>query len=175
MGLINQEEEELIRVGPGTPSGEVFRRYWLPVECSANLGGGERGNAFGGANNPLKLTVLGEHLVLFRDSKGRPGLVAEHCSHRGTSLAYGCIEENGIRCLYHGFLYDTEGQCLETPAEPPDSNFKLTVRQTAYPVVEVGGLIFAYMGPPEKRPNFPRYHQLFAKGGTRVVGNGGYT
>ncbi|HZT08402.1 MAG TPA: Rieske 2Fe-2S domain-containing protein [Chloroflexota bacterium] len=174
MPFNNRDEEDLVRVGPGTPSGEVFRRYWLPVECSANLGGGGGGNVYRGANNPLKLTVLGEHLVLFRDGHGKPGLLAEHCSHRGTSLSYGCVEAEGIRCLYHGWLYDTEGHCLETPAEPPDSSFKLTVRQTAYPCVEVAGLIFAYMGPPDKQPNFPRYHQLFAEHGVRVVGNGGY-
>jgi phenylpropionate dioxygenase-like ring-hydroxylating dioxygenase large terminal subunit len=170
----NVEEEELIRVGPGTPSGEVFRRYWLPVEVSANLGGGGRGGV-APVNNPLKIQVLGEHLVLFRDGTGKPGLVAEHCSHRGTSLFYGRVEEEGIRCLYHGWRYGRDGTCLETPAEPPDSNFKLTVKHPAYPCVEAGGLIFAYMGPPEKQPDFPPYYQLFASEGVRVTGNGGYT
>ncbi|MEA2641356.1 MAG: hypothetical protein QOF51_2750 [Chloroflexota bacterium] len=168
MALINKEEEELIRVGPGTPSGEVFRRYWLPVECSANLGRGI-------ANNPVRVTMLGEHLVLFRDSSGKPGLVGEHCSHRGTSLYYGRVEDDGLRCLYHGWKYDREGRCLETPAEPPDSSFKLTVRHPAYPCVEAGGLIFTYMGPADKQPNFPKYHQLFREDGVRVTGNGGYT
>jgi nitrite reductase/ring-hydroxylating ferredoxin subunit len=170
----NQEEEELIRVGPGTPSGEVFRRYWLPVECSANLGGGGGRGAAAPVNNPIRVDMLGEHLVLFRDGSGKPGLVGEHCSHRGTSLAYGRVEENGLRCLYHGWLYGKDGSCLETPAEPPSSNFKLTVKHTAYPCVEVGGLIFTYMGPPEKQPDFPRYHQLFAESGVRVTGNGEY-
>lgn len=173
MSLLNEEQEQLIRVGPGTPSGEVFRRYWIPVECTANLGAG----TFTGANNPLRLTVLGEHLVLFRDGSGKPGLVAEHCSHRGTSLYYGRVEDTGIRCLYHGWCYDREGNVIETPAEPPDSNFKLTVKHPTYPTYEVGGLIFAYMGPPEKIPPFPRYHQLFMRDGidgVRVVGNGGY-
>ena len=127
----NQEEEALIRVGPGTPSGEVFRRYWLPVEVSANLGGGGGRGGAAPANNPLKLQVLGEHLVLFRDASGQPGLLAEHCSHRGTSLFYGRVEEEGLRCLYHGWRYGRDGTCLETPAEPPDSNFKLTVHQQA--------------------------------------------
>jgi phenylpropionate dioxygenase-like ring-hydroxylating dioxygenase large terminal subunit len=172
MALRNDEEEELVHVGPGTPSGGVFRRYWLPVECSANLGGGR--GSFAGANNPLRVRVLDEHLVLFRDGSGRPGLLAEHCSHRGTSLSYGRVEENGLRCLYHGWLYDLGGSCLETPAEPPDSMFKLTIKHPAYPCVEGGGLIFAYMGPSELQPDFPRYHQLFATNGVRVTGNGGY-
>ncbi|HZT09110.1 MAG TPA: Rieske 2Fe-2S domain-containing protein [Chloroflexota bacterium] len=167
----NREEELLARVGPGTPSGEVFRRYWLPVEVSANLGGGP-GPAFSGSSNPLRLTVLGEQLVLFRDGSGKPGLVAEHCSHRGTSLYYGRVEDEGLRCLYHGWLYDREGRCLDTPAEPPESSFKHTVRHPAYPCREVGGLIFAYMGPPEKEPPFPRFPQLFREDGVRITGNG---
>src|SRR5487761_1283690 len=154
-----EEEEALVRVGPGTPSGEVFRRYWLPVEGSANLGMGR--GAFSGARNPIRVRVLGEDLVLFRDASGRPGLLAEHCSHRGTSLYYGRVEADGLRCLYHGWGYDREGNVLDMPGEPPDSNFKNTVKHPAYPCMEVAGLIFAYMGPPEKQPIFPRYHQLF--------------
>src|SRR6266545_4139200 len=117
MPLTNAEMEELARVGPGTPSGEVFRRYWLPVECSANLGGG-RGN-FSGASNPLRVPILGEHLVLFRDAFGEPALIGEHCSHRGTSLYYGRVEDDCIRCLYHGWAYNREGNCIEQPGEPP--------------------------------------------------------
>jgi phenylpropionate dioxygenase-like ring-hydroxylating dioxygenase large terminal subunit len=166
----NAVEELLARVGPGTPSGDVFRRYWLPVEVAADLAG-SRGSV-SQANNPRRLRILGEDLVLFRDASGKPGLVAEHCSHRGTSLYYGRVEEDGLRCLYHGWKYDREGHCLDTPAEPPDSNFKLTVKHPAYPCVEIGGLIFAYMGPPEKQPPFPRYPQLFREDGLRVTGNG---
>ena len=167
----NAIEESLARVGPGTPSGEVFRRYWLPVETSANLGGG-RGQ-FLGTKNPLRVKVLGEHLILYRDASGKPGLLAEHCSHRGTSLFYGRVEEDRLRCLYHGWAYDREGNVLEMPGEPPDSNFKNTVKHPAYPCVEVGGLIFAYMGPPEKQPLFPRYPMLFRTDGVRITGNGG--
>jgi phthalate 4,5-dioxygenase len=167
----NAQMENLCRVGPGTPSGEVFRRYWLPVETSANLGGG-RGGVYPATNNPIRVKVLGEHLVLFRDASGKPGLVEEHCSHRGTSLFYGRVEEDGLRCLYHGWKYDQEGHCLETPAEPPDSNFKLTVRHPAYPCVEIGGLIFAYMGPADKQPPFPKYPMLFREDGLRVTGKG---
>ncbi len=172
MPLSNVEEEELVRIGPGTPSGDVFRRYWLPVEAAANLGGGRAG--FSGANNPLRIRILGEDLVLFRDGSGSPGLVAEHCSHRGTSLFYGRVEDQGIRCLYHGWAYDRDGSCIDTPGEPPDSNFKLTVKHPAYPCLDVGGLIFAYMGPADKKPLFPKYHQLFEQEGVRVAGNGGY-
>jgi phenylpropionate dioxygenase-like ring-hydroxylating dioxygenase large terminal subunit len=168
----NQEEEALVRVGPGTPSGEVFRRYWLPVEASANLGGGRAG--FTGASNPLRVKMMNEDLVLYRDASGKPGLLAEHCSHRGTSLYYGRVEDNCLRCLYHGWAYDRDGNVLDTPAEPPGSNFKYTVKHPAYPVVEAGGLIFAYLGPPDKQPPFPRYHQLFSENGVRVTGNGGY-
>ena len=168
----NDEEELLVRVGPGTPSGEVFRRYWLPVEVSANLGMGR--GAFSGARNPIRVRVLGEDLVLFRDASGRPGLLAEHCSHRGTSLYFGRVEESCLRCLYHGWAYDREGNVVDTPAEPPDSTFKQTVKHLAYPCIEVAGLIFAYLGPPDLQPPFPHYHQLFATGGIRVTGNGGY-
>src|SRR2546427_5907145 len=161
----NDEEEALVRVGPGTPSGEVFRRYWLPVETSANLG---RGNT----SNPLKVRILAEDLVLFRDGSGQPGLLAEHCSHRGTSLYYGRVEDDGLRCLYHGWKYARDGECLDTPAEPPESNFKHTVKHPSYPCLEIGGLIFAYMGPPEKQPPFPRYPQLFRTDGVRLTGKG---
>jgi phenylpropionate dioxygenase-like ring-hydroxylating dioxygenase large terminal subunit len=166
----NEQEEILCRVGPGTPSGEVFRRYWLPVETSTNLGGGR--GAFAGVNNPLRVRILGEDLVLYRDATGKPGLLGEHCSHRGTSLYYGRVEDAGLRCLYHGWLYDQEGSCLETPAEPPDSNFRLTVRHPSYPCVEVGGLIFAYMGPADKQPPFPKYPMLFRQDGLTVTGKG---
>src|SRR5207245_1730639 len=173
--LNNVEEETLIRVGPGTPSGEVFRRYWLPVECSTNLGGFTRGgNSFAGARNPIRVKVLGEDLILYRDASGKPGLLAEHCSHRGTSLFYGRVEENCMRCLYHGWAYDQEGNVVDTPGEPPNSNFKLTVKHPSYPTYEVGGLIFAYMGPADKMPLFPKYPQLFREDGVRITGNGGY-
>jgi 5,5'-dehydrodivanillate O-demethylase oxygenase subunit len=171
MAIRNETQEILFKVGPGTPSGEVFRRYWLPVETSANLGGG-RGNIEPSAKNPIRIKVLGEHLVLYRDITGRPGLLAEHCTHRGTSLYYGRVEEDGLRCLYHGWKYDREGNCLETPAEPPDSNFRMTIKHPSYPCIELGGLIFAYMGPSEKQPPFPKYPMLFRKDGITVAGKG---
>lgn len=171
MPFSNEEEEAIFKLGPGTPSGELFRRYWLPVETSSNLGGG-RGPVVPSAKNPLPLKVLGEYLVLYRDATGQPGLVAEHCSHRGASLRYGRVEDEGLRCIYHGWMYDREGKCLDMPAEPPDRKFRETVRHPAYPCVEVGGLIFAYMGPPELQPPFPRYPALFRTDGVRVTGKG---
>jgi phthalate 4,5-dioxygenase len=106
---------------------------------------------------PVQVRIMGEDLVAFRDTQGRVGLLAEHCSHRGTSLFYGRNEESGLRCAYHGWKYDVDGTILETPAEPEDSTFKTRVQHLAYPTHEAGGLIFAYMGPPEKRPLFPNY------------------
>ncbi len=171
MPLNNAEMDALFKLGPGTPSGEVFRRYWLPVETSANLDGG-RGNVRPSAKNPLRVRALGENLVLFRDASGNHGLLADHCSHRGASLYYGRVENDGLRCLYHGWLYDRNGVCIEMPAEPPAARFRASVKHPSYPCVEVGGLIFAYMGPPELQPPFPRYPPLFRNDGVRVVGKG---
>jgi phenylpropionate dioxygenase-like ring-hydroxylating dioxygenase large terminal subunit len=108
--------------------------------------------------------ILGEELVAFRDKRGRVGVLDAHCAHRGTSLEYGRIEENGIRCCYHGWLYAADGTCLEQPGEPPDSSHKNRVAQPAYPAREYGGLVFAYMGPPDKEPVFPRFDILETPG-----------
>ena len=171
MPLNNSEMDEIFKLGPGTPSGEVFRRYWLPVETSANLDGG-KGPVRPSAKNPVRVKVLGENLVLFRDATGKPGLLEEHCSHRGTSLVYGRVEDEGLRCLYHGWLYDRDGNCLDMPCEPPGRRFRNSVKHPSYPCVEVGGLIFAYLGPPELQPPFPRYPALVRQDGLRVAGKG---
>jgi 5,5'-dehydrodivanillate O-demethylase oxygenase subunit len=148
--LTHAENEQLTSVGPGTPAGELLRRYWHPVAMLPELGDAA----------PTKhVRLLGEDLVLFRDLRGRVGLLADHCSHRGASLLYGRVEERGIACAYHGWLYDTSGQCLETPAEPSESRFHLTVRQRAYPVEAYAGLYWAYLGPPPA-PVLPRYDAL---------------
>jgi phenylpropionate dioxygenase-like ring-hydroxylating dioxygenase large terminal subunit len=137
-------------VGPDTPCGEFLRRYWHPIALSASVG-----------PRPLNVKLLGEDLVLFRDKTGRPGLLYPRCMHRGTTLYYGRIEERGIRCCYHGWLFDVEGKCLEQPCEPDGGGrHRDTARQPWYPVQERYGLIFAYMGPPEKRPTLPRYAVL---------------
>jgi len=151
---IPKEDPETTHVGPGTPGGELLRRYWHPVCLSADL-----------RDLPKRVRLLGEDLVAFRDGKGRPGLCFYLCSHRATSLEYGRIEEGGLRCAYHGWLYDTEGNVLETPLEPAGSGFKDKIKHPCYPVREFGGLVFAYMGPPDQMPEFPRYDVWVKEGG----------
>ncbi len=140
----------LVEVGPGTPGGEMLRRYWHPVGVAAEI-----------TTRPRKVRVLGEDLILFRDGEGRPGLLYPRCCHRGTTLYYGKVESSGLRCCYHGWLFDVEGRCLDMPCEPADKNLKdryrETFRQPWYPVQEYLGLVFAYLGPPEKKPVLPRY------------------
>jgi phenylpropionate dioxygenase-like ring-hydroxylating dioxygenase large terminal subunit len=129
--------------------GDLIRRYWIPAVMSEEIPVPDC--------PPVQVRILGEELVAFRDSQGRIGLLAEHCHHRGTSLFYGRNEDCGLRCIYHGWKYDVAGTVLETPAEPAGSTFKDKLRITAYPTHEVNGIVFAYMGPPEKQPLFPNY------------------
>ena len=140
------EDPELTRVGPGTPMGEYLRRFWQPVSLSQDL-----------TDLPKAIRIMGEDLVAFRDRSGQVGVLHRHCSHRGTSLEYGIVSEQGLRCCYHGWLFDVDGTILETPGEPPGSKLKDSIRHGAYPAHEEGGLLFAYMGPPELRPDFPVY------------------
>jgi len=150
---------DIPHVGPGTPAGEWFRRYWLVVGVARDL-----------YDIPQAVKVLGEDLVLFRDPTGRLGLLGEHCPHRGASLEYGDIEDGGLRCPYHGWLFDIHGQCLEMPAEPKDSKFCQKVKQLSYPVRELGGLIFAYLGPDQVNPPpLPNYAPLLERGGQRQI------
>ena len=144
-----QIKDDLVRVGRGTPMGELLRRYWHPVGLVADA-----------CETPKKGRALGEDLVLFRDGLGKPGLLHARCCHRGTTLYYGKVEERGIRCCYHGWLFDTEGRTLEQPCEPQGGLFRDKIRQPWYQVEERYGLIFAYMGPPDKRPILPRYDAL---------------
>ncbi len=142
-------DSELVEVGAGTPAGELLRRYWHPVGVSSEL-----------ADLPVPVRVLGEDLILFRTGQGRPGLVYPRCIHRGTTLRYGKVESNGIRCCYHGWLFDPEGRCLEQPCEPGGGRKLELYRQPWYPLEERYGLVFAYLGPPERRPLLPRYDVL---------------
>jgi phenylpropionate dioxygenase-like ring-hydroxylating dioxygenase large terminal subunit len=145
---------DIAHVGPGTPCGEWFRRYWVAVGTTHEL-----------YDIPQAVKVLGEDLVLFRDEFGKIGLLGEHCPHRGASLEYGDIEDGGLRCPYHGWLFDVSGRCLEMPAEPKDSKFCEKVKHLSYPVRELGGLIFAYMGPKkEDPPPLPNYAPLVDRG-----------
>jgi len=139
----------LTEVGPGKPMGELMRRYWQPVGLSSKL-----------KDLPRAVRILGEDLILFRDRKGRAGLLYPRCMHRGTSLIYGRTENEGIRCCYHGWLFDVEGHCLDQPCEPDHGRHRDAARQPWYPVRERYGFIFAYLGPPEKMPVLPRYDIL---------------
>ena len=147
--LTAEENERLTRVGPGTPMGDLLRRYWHPIAPSSQLD-----------ENPVKsVRLLGESLTLFRDRRGKLGLIGDRCAHRHVNMAYGIPEENGLRCCYHGWLYDSTGQCIEQPAEPAGSTFKDKIRIKAYPVEELAGAIFAYLGP-EPAPLVPRWDRL---------------
>ncbi|MEO7760507.1 MAG: aromatic ring-hydroxylating dioxygenase subunit alpha [Casimicrobiaceae bacterium] len=140
---------KLTLVGAGTPMGALLRRYWHPIGLSADAGA-----------TPRQVRIMGEDLILFRDLTGAPGLLYPRCAHRGTSLYYGRIEERGIRCCYHGWLYDVNGRCLEQPCEPNGGEKRGNVRQPWYPLEERYGLIFAYLGPPDRKPALPRYDVL---------------
>ena len=149
IAVIPAEDVELTHVGAGTPMGEVLRRYWQPICLSDDL-----------KDLPKLIRILGEDLAAFRDREGRAGLLGAHCIHRGTSLEYGRIENDGIRCCYHGWLYDTQGRCLDQPGESEHSDYKEKVRQPWYPIEEYHGLVFAYLGPLDRKPVFPRYDLL---------------
>jgi len=146
--MISAEQNDLMtRVGAGTPAGTLLRHYWQPVALSEELEG----------PRPLKaVQLMGQHYVLFRDESGRLGLVDRDCPHRGADLAYGRLENGGLRCAFHGWLFDTSGQCLETPAEPAGSKLCTRIRQGAYPVTEKSGVVFAYVGEGEP-PAFPEF------------------
>ena len=140
------EDAELTHVGPGTPCGEYMRRFWQPVAMTAQI-----------EDSPIGLRILGEDLVLFRDLSARIGLLHKHCSHRRASLEFGIVAEQGIRCCYHGWHFDIDGRILDVPGEPADSPIPERICHGAYPTREHEGLVFAYLGPPDKRPDFPRF------------------
>ena len=148
--MLTREENELVtRTGPGTPMGEVMRRYWMPALISSELPEPDCA--------PVRVQLLGEELVAFRDTEGRIGLLDEFCPHRRVSLWLGRNEESGLRCVYHGWKFDVAGTCVDQMNEPPDCSFAHKVRTTAYPTVELGGIIWAYMGPREKMPPLPEF------------------
>jgi 5,5'-dehydrodivanillate O-demethylase oxygenase subunit len=156
-----REENELLgSVGAGTPMGETLRRYWWAAAISDDL-----------KDKPTLIRVLGEDLVIFRDGSGRVGALAAHCSHRRVNLCFGTTEEVGLRCRMHGWVYDVDGTVLETPGEPSDSTVKERVHHPSYPVQELGGVIFIYMGPGPA-PLLPRFHFLVAEGWRRVAFQG---
>ena len=157
--LTREENERLTRVGPGTPMGELLRRYWHPIAAVGQL-----------LERPVRpVRLLGEELVLFRDPAGRLGLVGDRCAHRLVQLKYGYPVPGGLRCPYHGWTYDGTGRCVAQPSEPPGSTFKERVRIRAYPVKELAGLVFAYLGP-QPAPLLPRWDRLVWPNVFRVIG-----
>ena len=155
-----QDNELLTRVGPGTAMGALVRRYWIPALLAEELP--ERDG------KPVRLRLLGEDLVAFRDSQGRVGLLLEHCPHRQASLALGVNEDNGLRCLYHGWKFGIDGSCQDTPTEPEGSRLCTRVRATAYPTREAGGAIWTYMGPAQSQPPFPEFEFLHMAAGHSI-------
>jgi phthalate 4,5-dioxygenase oxygenase subunit len=146
--MLSQEENELIcRVGPGTPMGNLFREYWLPAMLSSEIPSPD--------SDPVRVLLLGEQLIAFRDTNGQVGLLANNCPHRGASLFFGRNEENGLRCVYHGWKFDAQGNCIDMPNEPAESDFRTKVRATAYPCRERGGVVWTYMGPLSVPPPLP--------------------
>jgi phenylpropionate dioxygenase-like ring-hydroxylating dioxygenase large terminal subunit len=160
----------LTEVGRGTPMGELLRRYWHPIALASEADA-----------RPRAVRALGEDLVLFRDGAGRPGVLLPRCAHRGASLLYGRVEARGIRCCYHGWLFDTSGRCLEQPCEPHEgARAAGRMYQPGYSVEEQYGLVFVYMGPPAERPVLPRYDVLeelsageFIEADDSSIGSGG--
>jgi len=142
-------DADLTQVGPGTPMGELMRRYWQPVLASRNV-----------TSRPREVRILGEDLIIFRDGEGQPGLLYPRCMHRGTSLFWGHVEQDGIRCCYHGWKFDVEGNCIEQPCEPNPKACRPEHRQPWYPVRERYGLVWAYLGPPEKMPVLPHFDSM---------------
>lgn len=159
--MTKEETERLVRVGPGTPMGELFRRYWLPVVLLEELPQPD------GA--PVPVRILGEDLVAFRDSAGRPGLLAAACPHRGASLAFARNEEGGLRCIFHGWKFDVSGQCTDMPNFTGPEARRPQVRAKSYPVREAGGSLWAYMGPADRMPPFRDFGWMDMPSGHRGV------
>jgi phenylpropionate dioxygenase-like ring-hydroxylating dioxygenase large terminal subunit len=148
--MLRKEQNDLLtQTGPGTPAGRLFRCYWLPVLLAEELPGNDC--------PPVRVKILSERLLAFRDTQGRLGLIDEFCAHRGVSLWFGRNEENGLRCPYHGWKYDVTGQCIDVPSEPQESGYCRKIKLKSYPMIERGGVLWAYMGPPNKQPPPPEW------------------
>src|SRR5947209_11424137 len=148
--MLRKEQNDLLTgTGPGTPMGDLFRQYWIPALLSEELPENDC--------PPVRVKLLSERLIAFRDTEGRYGLMDEFCAHRGVSLWFGRNEESGLRCSYHGWKYDVTGQCIEVPSEPAESGFCNKVKLKSYPLVERGGVLWTYMGLPERQPALPEW------------------
>jgi phthalate 4,5-dioxygenase len=159
--LSPQDNELLVHVGPGTAIGDLFRRFWTPLMLADELGTPDA--------PPVRVNVLGEKLVAFRDTAGAIGLLATYCPHRRANLAWGRNEEHGLRCIYHGWKFDTTGRCVDMPNCPEGENLKDRVTTVSYPVLERGGLVWAYLGPRELEPPFPNYECFDAPPSHRFI------
>ncbi len=148
--MLRKEQNDFVtQTGPGTPMGNMFRSYWLPILLSSELPENDC--------PPVRIQVMSEKMLAFRDTSGRLGLIDEFCAHRGVSLWFGRNEENGIRCPYHGWKYDVSGQCTDVPSEPEESGYCNKIKLKSYPVIEKGGVIWTYMGPAETIPPEPAW------------------
>jgi phthalate 4,5-dioxygenase oxygenase subunit len=149
-----EDHKQLAETSVGTPMGNLLRRYWTAALLSSELDA---------ESAPVRERIMGEDLVAFRDAEGRVGLLGEHCAHRGASLYFGRNGEGGLRCWYHGWKYDRDGNCVDMPNEPPQTRFCDKVKQTAYPCVERAGVVWAYLGPRDKKPELPQLACLCVK------------
>src|SRR5580704_7160474 len=148
--MLRKEQNELLtQTGPGTPMGQLFRSYWLPVLLAEELPEND--------SPPVRVKILSERLLAFRDSDGRLGLIDEFCAHRGVSLWFGRNEDKGLRCPYHGWKYDVTGQCIDVPSEPEESGYCQKIKLKSYPMIERGGVLWTYMGAKDQVPPLPEW------------------
>jgi phthalate 4,5-dioxygenase len=148
--MLRKEQNDLLtQTGPSTPMGEMFRRYWIPALLAEELADND--------GPPVRVQLLSERMIAFRDTEGRAALIEEFCAHRGVSLWFGRNEECGLRCPYHGWKYDVTGQCVDLPSEPESSGFRTTIKLRAYPLIERGGVLWTYMGAPQHQPPLPEF------------------
>src|SRR6266508_5567429 len=160
--MLKQDENELVtKVGPGTPMGNFMREYWVPALLSSEGPAPD--------SDPVRVLLLGEKLIAFRDTNGQVGLMDHNCPHRGAPLFFGRTEECGLRCVYHGWKFDTSGACVDLPNVPEGETFRERVNVLAYPARDRGGLIWAYLGPQEKQPPFPEFEWLDLPEANRYV------
>ena len=159
--MLRKEQNDLLTLtGPGTPGGQLFRSYWIPALLAEELPEPDC--------PPVRVKLLSERLLAFRDSQGRLGLIDEYCAHRGVSLWFGRNEDCGLRCPYHGWKYDVTGQCVEVPSEPEESGFAQKVKLKNYPLIERGGVLWTYMGPPERQPPYPEWEFITVPAGQSI-------
>src|SRR5947199_2329358 len=160
--MLRREQNELLtQTGPGTPGGLRFRRYWIPALLASELPENEW--------PPVRVKLLSERLLAFRDTQGRYGLIDEFCAHRGVSLWFGRNEENGLRCPYHGWKYDIRGRCVEVPSEPAESGYCKRIKLKSYPLVECGGILWTYMGAPDRQPPLPEFEVALVRAEQRYI------